>query len=453
MLQAGRIVWRCDNAPFVLGGRSFYEPLVQWTLLKTAEQRAEGGTLHAGTGNPYEWEFERSATFGEQRMKRTVKLTIFGILGALLLVFIVLRIIEASKPATAKKQPIPPVSVAQPVKRDVTYKIEYGGDILPVQQTNIFSRVAGILSAVYTDMGHTVRAGQLVALIDTAAAYQAELQTEAAYENAKATEAREQELVAKNLVSRQDLDNAVAAFRTARANYESARIQLNYSKITAPFHGWVTKRYLDPGSVVTNNPIVGNSNSTIFNIMDIDSLKIDINLPDRDIPLLDRVKSAIVRVDAMPGRQWKAFVSHSAQSLNTATRTMVVEIVVPNRDEALKPGVFANVELILGEHPNALTVPTQAVLRDTVGHTYVLIVQDTIARKKPVQIGITDEGWTEILSGLDGSEQVIVTGQSFAHPNGKVTLVKAPSSSGPPPSPAAPSATLPGVDTSAVKQY
>jgi membrane fusion protein (multidrug efflux system) len=388
-----------------------------------------------------------------QRMKRTVKLTIFGILGAVLLVFLVLRIIEASKPAALKKQPIPPVSVAQPVQRDILYKIEYGGDVLPVQQANVFSRVVGVLSAVYTDMGHTVRAGQLIALIDTAAAYQTELQAEATYENAKATEARERELAAKNLVSRQDLDNAVAALRTAKANYESARIQLEYSKITAPFHGWVTKRYLDPGSVVTNNPIVGNSNSTIFNIMDIDSLKIDINVPDREIPLLSKVRSAIVRVDAMPGRQWKAFISHSAQSLNTATRTMVVEIVVPNSDEALKPGVFANVELILGEHLNALTIPTQSVLRDTAGNTYVLTVQDTVARKKPIQIGIADSGWTEVLSGLDGSEQVIVTGQNFAHSNGKVTVIKASSSSAPLQSPAAPSATLPGVDTIAVKQY
>jgi membrane fusion protein, multidrug efflux system len=387
------------------------------------------------------------------RLKRTVKLAALAIIGGALLVFIILRIIEASKPAPPKKQPIPPVSVAQPIQRDVIYKVEYGGDVLPIQQTNIFSRVAGILSAVYTDMGHTVRAGQLVALIDTSAAYQTELQAEATYLNAKATEARERDLAAKDLASRQDLDNAIAARRTAEASYESARIQLNYSKITAPFHGWVTKRYLDPGSVVTNNPIVGNSNSTIFNIMDIDSLKIDINITDRDIPLLNQVKSATVTVDAMPGRQWTAFVSHSAQALNTTTRTMPVEIVVPNRDETLKPGVFANVTLVLGEHPKALTVPMQAVLRDTAGHPYVLIVQDTIAKKRLVQLGISDEGWTEILSGLDGSEHVIVTGQNFARPNGKVTIIQTAVSSAPLPSQAAPSATFPGVDTSAVKQY
>ena len=388
-----------------------------------------------------------------QRMKRTVKLTVLGILGTLLLVFIVFRVIEASKPATVKKQQTPPVRVAQPIKRDITYKLEYGGDILPVQQTNVFSRVAGILSAVYTDMGHTVRAGQLIALIDTTEAYQNELQTEAAYENAKITEARTRELATKNLTSRQDLDNAVAALRVAEANLRVNRIHLEYAKITAPFHGWVTKRYLDPGSVVSTNPVVTGSNSTIFNIMDIDSLRIDINVTDRDIPLLEKIKEAIVTVDAMPGRQWKAFVSRSAQALNTTTRTMPVEIIVPNRDESLKPGVFANVTLVLTEHPNALTVPMQSVLRDTAGGTYVLIVQDTIARKRPVQIGVAEGGWTEIVSGLDGSEEVIVTGQSFAHPNGKVAVSRTPASSGPPLAPAASSSTLPGVDTSAVKQY
>ena len=80
-------------------------------------------------------------------------------------------------------------------------------------------------------------------------------------------------------------------------------------------------------------------------------------------------------------------------------------------------------QLLIGENPQALTVPPEAVLRDTAG-TYVLIVQDTLAERRPVQTGVTQNGRLEILSGLDGSEQVIVVGQTFTKPDGKVQIVR-----------------------------
>ncbi len=360
-------------------------------------------------------------------MNKKIKYSLIGAVAFLILVFVLFRVFTA-KPAAPKKAPVPPVVVAQPERMDITYKLEYNGDVLPVLQANVFSRVSGLLEALYTDMGKTVRQNQVIALVDTSAAHQAALQTEATYYNAKATEARERDLAAKNLASQQDLDNAIAALRTAAANYEASRIQLDYSIIRAPFHGFVTKRWLDPGSVVTSNPIVGNSNSTIFTIMDIDTVKIDVNVLDRDVQKIPEVKRAVATVDVIPGREFSAFVSRSAQALTTTTRTMPVEILIPNRDETIKPGEFARVTLILGENPAALTLPPEAVLRDNNG-TYVYVVENGLAKRRDVQIGVTENGRLEITSGLDGTEQVIVTGQTFVHPNGKVMIVKNPSDS------------------------
>jgi len=355
-------------------------------------------------------------------MKKNVKYALIGAVAFLVIVFILYRVFTA-KPAPPKKPPIPPVVVAQPVRMDITYKLEYNGDVLPILQSNVFSRVSGLLDALYTDMGKTVRAGQLIALVDTSAAYQAEMQSAATYYNAKATEARTRDLAAKNLTSRQDLDNAVAALRSAEAAYEANRVMLDYAKIRAPFHGFVTKRWLDPGSVVTSNPIVGNSNSTIFTLMDIDTVKIDVNVLDRDVAKIPHVQRATATVDVIPGREFRAFVSRSAQAITTTTRTMPVEILIPNKDEVIKPGEFARVTLVLGENPEAITVPTAAVLRDAKG-TYVYIVEDMLAKRRDVTTGVTQNDRLEILSGLDGTEQVIVTGQTFVHPNGKVAIVR-----------------------------
>ncbi len=357
-------------------------------------------------------------------MKKNVKYALLGAVALVIVAFVLYKIFTA-KPSKSKKRPAPPVVVAKPVRMDIKYTLEYNGDVLPILQANVFSRIPGLIDQLYTDMGKTVRPGQLIALIDTSAAYQAEMQTAATYYNAKASEARTRELASKNLVSRQELDNAVAALRSAQAAYNADRVLLNYAKIRAPFHGVVTKRWLDPGSVVTSNPIVGNSNSTIFTIMDLDTVKIDINVLDKDVAKIPGVKYATATVDVIPGRTFRAVVARSAQAVTTTTRTMPVEIHIPNRDHAIKPGEFARVTLVLGENSDAITVPPEAVLRDNAG-TYVYILQDGVAKRRNVQTGVTQNGRLEITSGLDGTEQVIVVGQTFVHPNGKVMVVKNP---------------------------
>ena len=360
-------------------------------------------------------------------MNKKTRNILLGAIAVIVVGFIVYRIV-AEKPQKAKKQSVPPVVVALPQHTDIIYKLEYDGDVIPVLQAYVFSRVSGLLQSIYTDMGKTVRRNQLIALIDTAEAYQTMKQSEAAYYNAKAMEARERELFTKKLVAQQDLDNAVATLRSDEATYEANKVLLDYCKIYSPFNGFVTKRWLDPGSVVTSNPIVGNSNSSIFTVMDLDTVKIDINVLDRDIAKIPNVKKSMATVDVIPGRQYQAFISRSAQAVTTTTRTMPVEIVIPNKDESIKPGEFARVTLVLGEKPDAITVPTEAVLHDNAG-MYVYVVQDSVAKRRNVQTGVTQDNRLEILSGLDGTEQVIVIGQTFVHANGKVFVVKNPNPS------------------------
>lgn len=377
--------------------------------------------LHSTSGKP-RWRLTPTH-FSSALVKKPVKIALLALAAGALLLFIIIRIIGAAKPPAPKKQPVPLVQVATPVRQDIVYKLEYDGDVIPILQANVFSRVSGMLDAVYTDMGHTVRRGQLLAVIDTAAAHQAEMQASAALANARAIERRTRDLTQKKLAAQQDLDNAVAALRTAEAQYESARIQLSYSRITAPFSGYITKRWLDPGAVVSSNPIVGNSNTTIFTVMDIDSVRVDINVLDVDVAKMPLAKRALVTLTTLPGREFSAYVARSAQAINPTTRTMPVEIVIPNHDQAIKPGSFAHVQLVIGDNPQALTVPPEAVLRDTSG-SYVLTVEDTVAKKRPVQTGVIQNGRMEILSGLSDADRVIVVGQNFARPNATVRVVQ-----------------------------
>ena len=151
-------------------------------------------------------------------------------------------------------------------------------------QAGIFSKVSGNLESIYTDMGSNVFSGQLLATIDSTELYQQFQQTNATYQNARMTFDRVQQLIDKNLASKQDLDNADAAMKVAKANYEAAATRLSYARIIAPFSGIITKRFLDPGALVAAN------NATLFTLMNLDRIKIIVNVPEKDVQFIYKVQ-------------------------------------------------------------------------------------------------------------------------------------------------------------------
>lgn len=261
--------------------------------------------------------------------------------------------------STKRPAPQPSVELSSPVRENILNKLSFTGDILAIQQSNIYSRVAGNIKKIYVDIGKYVRSGQLLAEIDKSVFYQNVKQTEglykqskATYENNKINYDRTLELFGKGLVSQSDVDNAKTAvevsqaqMESALANYNNAQTQLSYCDIIAPFGGYITKRYLDPGTYVVvggNNP-----NSVLFVLSDIDNLKVMVNVLDKDISMLDKVESAVIKTDAYPDEEFTGRIRAIGQSLDLSTRTMATEVDIENRKQMLKPGMFASVDLIL----------------------------------------------------------------------------------------------------------
>jgi RND family efflux transporter MFP subunit len=298
----------------------------------------------------------------------------------------------------------------------VTYSLHYTGDVMAIQQAGIFSKVSGNLEKIYAEMGDAVHTDQLLALIDTTELYLQKMQASATWQNAKLSFDRTSELYSRSLVSRQEKDNAESAFRVADANLDLATTRLGYARITAPFSGVITRRFLDPGALVSPG------SSTLFTLMDLDQVKILVHVLEKDIPLVQLGKEATLIVDAFPEKEFSGRVTRTAQAVDPATRTMAVEILVTNPEHLLKPGMFGTVILAVEQHLGALTVPVQAVLRDELG-SYLFIVRADSARKVQVTLG-TDLGASqEILQGLtDTTIQVITTGQQMVKDKSPVQI-------------------------------
>jgi membrane fusion protein (multidrug efflux system) len=350
-------------------------------------------------------------------MNRRRRYYIVGGIAFLIVAIVIIRMVGARGSDDQRRTNIPVVQVEKPLRSTLTIALQFTADVVAIQQAAIYSKVSGNLEQIYADMGTHVRRNQLIALIDTTELFQQYQQAMATAENNRITYIRSKQLFDQNLVAKQDLDNAEAAWKVAAAAFDGAATRLSYAHITAPFSGFITKRYLDPGALVTP------SSSILFTLMDLDEMKIIVNVLEQDIPRVSISSEATVRVDAFPGKTFTGHVTKFSQAVDLATRTMAVEIDIPNPDHVLRPGMFASVSLIVGQQKDALTLPTQALLHDEQG-PYVYIAQQDTSYRVRVTTGIEQESRTVILTGLSGTENVITTGQQFARDHGPVGVQK-----------------------------
>jgi membrane fusion protein, multidrug efflux system len=356
--------------------------------------------------------------------------------GAVFILLLIFIIKIASGDSSKRLQPKPFVVVGMLAKGDVERIESLTGDIIPIQQANIFAKVSGNIENNFVDIGTRVGNNQILTLIDTTIysqnAKQAKanfMQAQANYMNSKLNYERNKKLLDQKLIAQQDLDNAKAAFdiataqkEAAEAVYNNAATQLSYCKITAPFAGTITKRNFDPGAYVTAT--TNAQGSVLFMLMNIDRLKAVVNVPERSVPYLSIVKDVNVIADALPYKKFSAKITKISQAVDLSTRTMAVEVEINNPGALLKPGMFATIQLATEKKSNANTIPNQTVLNDEQGDFVYVLNPDTSVTKKYVKIGIKmDDKW-EILSGLTDTDKIIFVGQTLIRDKMKVKIGK-----------------------------
>jgi membrane fusion protein (multidrug efflux system) len=353
---------------------------------------------------------------------------------------VVFRLSSGAK-TDPRKNRVLTVGTMSPVKRDLDVRLTYTADLTPNQLVNVFSRVDGYIAKIDVDKGDFVKAGQLLVEIDHTdyihAVNQAKanlqsakakvVQQEAAVRNAVLTLNRMQTLIKDQFVSQQDLDTALVNRDAAAALQDSLRAQvqqmavalaqaetnLAYSYIRAPFAGYIAERNLDPGAYVSGTTASTSTMSRgILSLHDVDTVRTLIEVVEKDVPLVKVGQRAEVRAEAYPNETFEGTVTRIVQALNRATRTMTVEVDLPNKDHRLKGGMFARVEVLVGTHPQAIQIPLDAVSR-LEEFQYVYVVKDGKAHQVPVELGIRVENRIEVLKGLNGDEQLIVSGKDL----------------------------------------
>ncbi len=209
----------------------------------------------------------------------------------------------------------------------------------------------------------------------------------------------------------QTVDDARGKLDIAKANLEGTETLLNYARIVAPFSGMITRRMVDPGAFIPAATSGSTAqNAAIVTLTDFNQVRLQVAVPEVEASLIATDQPVKLTVDGLPGRSFEGKVTRFAYALDEASKTMLVEIELPNPKLELRPGMYAIVKIGIERKEDALLIPVDALVTEKAG-TSVFLLAENKAKKSRVQTGFNDGTQVEIASGLQPNQQVILVGK------------------------------------------
>lgn len=392
--------------------------------------------------------------------RRTGKLFLF-LLGAVV-TGIVLQVVRigftpvSSLPSvtvSAAGQSLPVVTVVEPVSKVAVQTITLPATVEAIERATLYAKVSGYVQWIRVDKGDRVRKGEVLAQLEVPEvekeyqSAQAEVaESQAGYERAEAEASLKQRTFQRTqgvrdseptAISLQEVDiaraaseTAAASARLAKARLERARAEFGklqvlagFAKVTAPFDGVITERFVDPGALIQAG--MNSSGSPIVTVANITQVRVYVSVPEVNVSQMGRGVAAKVRLDGLPGKIFAGEVKRFADAVDVGTRTMKTEIDLPNPSQRILPGMFGTVNIELSTDPKAMFLPDQTVHQDSGGNKFLYMVENDRLRKLAIETG-QDDGTEIQVFNLRGKEAVVLFGAENLAEGTRVEARKSP---------------------------
>jgi membrane fusion protein (multidrug efflux system) len=330
---------------------------------------------------------------------------------------------EAS--VTEREGKLTTVEVVNPESRNFTAQIRITGTAQANQVVQLHAMESGYVQKLHKDIGDAVRAGEVIAGLENPEVRRQYQKQKALMEAKKSIYDRLEGIAEKTpaLTSLQQLENAKAEYQSTLAEYNAAADRIGFLRVKSPFDGVVTKRFVDRGALVQSG--IANPNaSPIVEIMELKTIRLRISLPESDVSAVNPGTKARVVFPELAGSAFEAEVSRISRALNSGSKTMDVELDIPNPDLQIKPGMYAKVNMQISSRDNVLSVPNTAlvVYQDDF---FVYAVENGVVKRLPVRRGLQNKDYFEILdAALKPSSQIIVAGKNMVEPGMKVEPIQ-----------------------------
>ena len=316
------------------------------------------------------------------------------------------RISRQTSELESESQAGPHVLVSDVLQAPATRALSLPATIQGFDQTDVYAKVPGYLKTIKVDKGDRIRAGQLLAVLTSPELDQQTANARANYNLALITDKRNQTLLRAQVIPKQTADETHGAMLQALATLKQDIAYQAYETITAPFDGIVTARYIDPGHLVPANTSPGTpGNGAIITISRMAPLRVFAYVPQNIAPFVKDGDAATITARGYPLQKFTGTITRHPEALSPDTRTMLVEVDLPNENHVLYPGMYANVEFTIAMGTGAPMVPDDAlVFRD--GKVYVPVVRNNQLHLAEVKLGYDNGQLVEVTSGITPSEKV-----------------------------------------------
>jgi RND family efflux transporter MFP subunit len=315
-------------------------------------------------------------------------------------------------------QAVPTVALVTPSNVEDHEGLELPGRLEAFIRAPIYARVPGYLKSWKYDIGAKVKAGDVLAEIDTPDLDQMLAQARAdlnvAQANAKLaqiTAQRWQSLADTDAVAKQDVDQrtftwnaSIAQVRAAQANLDRLLAEVGFKRLIAPFDGIVTARDTDIGALINVGAAGG---AELFVVSETSKLRVYVNVPQNYVPSVPAGTQATLHVPEHPEKSYSGTVESSAQAVAPSTGTTLMQLIVDNAAGEMMPGDYASIHLQIAAHTQLLSLPSSAVIFDAKGLSVATVDSDNHVRLKPVTIGRDLGAVIEIATGLSAQDRVI----------------------------------------------
>lgn len=323
-----------------------------------------------------------------------------------------------------------PVEVGTVKQGAIQAAVDVTGSIQGVREANVSAKATGRIEHMPFNDGEYVQQGQLIAIID---ARELEAQYVQASANASSAQAnmanvtrnyaRMRSLAQQGAIAQQELDAvqtqydmAIAQTAQHAGNMQLLEAQLANTKITAPFNGYIARKTLEQGEMVS-------SGSVLFAVLDLSKVKIEVFVSEQDIGKLQLGQIASFTVDAYPGQNFTGKVSEISPAADLENRAFKVKIEAENKGNLLKSGMFARVHIVYDQRSNVVMVDKSAIV-DKNDKPVVFIVKDDQVEQREVVVGLQNGQISEIVQGLHEGEAVATFGHDTLKNGDKVSIIR-----------------------------
>lgn len=298
-----------------------------------------------------------------------------------------------------------PVKVQTLEKQEISRTLDYTANLQADEQVYYAPAAAGRISKIYVEVGDRIKKGQLLVEMDRTQLIQAEVQLK----NLEAEYNRALLLNETQSISKQAYDAAITQYEVAKANVEFLR---ENTRMLAPFDGVVTGKYFENGEVYTGGAFGGANKPSIISIEKISTLKANVNLSEQYFLLVKKGMKVQLKSELYPERIFEGSVNIVYPTIDPTSRTFTVEVQIPNKDEALRPGMYGTINFLIG-NTEIVVAPAIAILKlQGANNRYVFLNNNGVAKRVAVELGQRFDEKIELISDeIHEGDQLVVVGQ------------------------------------------